>query len=55
MPEPAQRPSRLEARAAVNLNGRGAVVALFAACLFGLLIAGWTGWSAANLCDAERR
>jgi uncharacterized protein DUF6542 len=41
-----RRPSRLEPRAAVKLTGRGAVVALFAACLFGLLIAGWTGWSA---------
>ena len=41
-----RKPSRLEPRAAVRLTGRGAVVALFAACLFGLLIAGWTGWSA---------
>jgi hypothetical protein len=31
----------------VKLTGRGAVVALFAACLLGLLIAAWTGWTAA--------
>jgi len=30
----------------VRLTGRGAVVALFAACFLGLLIAAWTGWSA---------
>jgi hypothetical protein len=41
-----RKPSRLEPRAGLKLTGRGAVVALFAACLFGLLIAGWTGWSA---------
>jgi hypothetical protein len=41
-----RKPSRLEPRAAIKLTGRGAVVALFAACLSGLLIAGWTGWSA---------
>jgi hypothetical protein len=29
----------------IRLTGRGAVVALFAACFFGLLIAAWTGWS----------
>jgi hypothetical protein len=42
------KPPRRQARAAIKLTGRGAVVALFAACLFGLLIAGWTGWSAAG-------
>ena len=30
----------------VKLTGRGAVVALFAVCFLGLLIAAWTGWSA---------
>ena len=30
----------------VTLTGRGAAVALFAACFLGLLIAAWTGWSA---------
>jgi len=30
----------------VKLTGRGAIVVLFAACLLGLLIADWTGWSA---------
>jgi hypothetical protein len=42
------KPSRLEPRGAVKLTGRGAVVALFTVCLSGLLIAGWTGWSAAG-------
>ena len=28
----------------ITLTGRGAAVALFAACFFGLLIAAWTGW-----------
>ena len=28
----------------VKLTGRGAVVALFAVCFLGLLIAAWTGW-----------
>jgi hypothetical protein len=32
-------------RAPVRLTGRGAVVALFAACFLALLIAAWTGWS----------
>ena len=40
------KPPRLESRAAIKLTGRGAVVALFAVCLLGLLIAGWTGWTA---------
>ena len=39
-------PLRLEPPGTVRLTGRGAVAALFAACLFGLLIASWTGWSA---------
>jgi hypothetical protein len=37
---------RLEPPGSIKLTGRGAIVALFTACLFGLLIAGWTGWSA---------
>jgi hypothetical protein len=41
-----RRPLRLEPPGTVRLTGRGAVAALFAACLFGLLIAGWTGWTA---------
>ena len=28
----------------ITLTGRGAAVALFAACFLGLLIAAWTGW-----------
>lgn len=40
-----RKPPQLEPRAAIKLTGRGAVVALFAACLFGLLLAGWTGWT----------
>jgi hypothetical protein len=47
---PARRPPRLQPAGSVKLTGRGAVLALFVACLFGLLIAGWTGWSA--LADA---
>ncbi|MDQ2815272.1 MAG: hypothetical protein M3Z75_26370 [Actinomycetota bacterium] len=43
-------PSRLESSGSVKLTGRGAVLALFAACLSGLLIAAWTGWTA--LADA---
>ena len=30
----------------IRLTGRGAVVALFAACFLSLLIAAWTGWGA---------
>jgi len=37
---------RLPPRGSVTLTGRGAVVALFAACFLSLLIAAWTGWSA---------
>jgi hypothetical protein len=39
-------PTRLEPPGTIRLTGRGAVVGLIAACLFGLLIASWTGWSA---------
>ncbi len=39
-------PLRLEPPGTLRLTGRGAVAALFAACLLGLLIASWTGWSA---------
>jgi len=41
-----QAPSRLQPPGSVKLTGRGAVVALFAACFLSLLIAAWTGWSA---------
>ncbi len=41
-----QQPPRLHPPGTVRLTGLGAVAALFAACLFGLLIAYWTGWSA---------
>ena len=41
-----QGPTRLQLPRSVTLTGRGAVVALFAACFFSLLIAAWTGWSA---------
>jgi Domain of unknown function (DUF6542) len=40
------RPSRLQPPGSIKLTGRGAVVALFAACFLSLLIAAWTGWSA---------
>jgi hypothetical protein len=40
-----QRPSRLQPSGPITLTGRGAVIALFAACFLGLLIAAWTGWS----------
>jgi hypothetical protein len=43
---PGKKQSRLEPAGSVKLTGRGAVVALFLACLAGLLIAGWTGWTA---------
>jgi hypothetical protein len=45
-----RRSPRLEPAGSIKLTGRGAALALFAACLFGLLMAGWTGWSA--LADA---
>ena len=41
-----RQPLRLEPPGTVRLTGLGAVAALFAACLFGLLFAFWTGWSA---------
>jgi len=41
-----QRPWRLRLPGSIKLTGRGAVVALFAACFLSLLIAAWTGWSA---------
>ncbi len=41
-----QGPTRLQLPRPVTLTGRGAVLALFAACFFSLLIAAWTGWSA---------
>lgn len=37
-PSPRPRPG------SISLTGRGAAVALFAACFLGLLIAAWTGW-----------
>jgi hypothetical protein len=39
-------PAHLEPPGSIKLTGRGAIVVLFAACLSGLLIAAWTGWSA---------
>lgn len=41
-----QRPPRVQPPGPITLTGRGGVVALFAACLPGLLLAAWTGWSA---------
>src|ERR1700735_4163705 len=48
----AARPAlaRHQPKGPIKLTGRGAVVSLFAASLFGQLIAAWTGWSA--LADA---
>ena len=43
-PTGAQGPSPRPRSASITLTGRGAVVALFAACFLGLLIAAWTGW-----------
>ncbi len=43
---PTRTPSRLRPAGSVKLTGRGAVLALFVSSLFGLLVAGWTGWSA---------
>jgi uncharacterized protein DUF6542 len=37
-PSPRRRPG------SITLTGRGAAIALFAACFLGLLIAAWTGW-----------
>ena len=39
-----QRPPRHPRSGSITLTGRGAAVALFAACFSGLLIAAWTGW-----------
>src|SRR4029077_5681201 len=47
----AQEPPRRIRSASITLTGRGAAVALFAACFLGLLIAAWTGWDL--LADAE--
>src|SRR4029077_408235 len=41
---PAQGPSRRTRSGSITLTGRGAAVALFAACFLVLLIAAWTGW-----------
>ena len=41
-----RRPPLLEPSGSIKLTARGAVVALFAASLLGLLIAAWTGWTA---------
>src|ERR1700745_1411386 len=41
---PAQGPSRPTRSGSITLTGRGAAVALFAACFLSLLIAAWTGW-----------
>jgi hypothetical protein len=40
----AQEPPRRARSGSITLTGRGAAVALFAACFLGLLIAAWTGW-----------
>ncbi len=40
----AQEPPRRPRPGSITLTGRGAAVALFAACFLGLLIAAWTGW-----------
>ncbi len=37
---------RLQPSGSIRLTGRGAILALVAACFFGLLMAAWTGWSA---------
>ena len=45
-----QGPTRRTPPGSITLTGRGAAVALFAACFLGLLIAAWTGWD--RLADA---
>ena len=45
-PTGSRRSPLLEPSGSIKLTGRGAVVALFAASLLGLLIAAWTGWTA---------
>jgi len=42
-----RRPPLLQPSGSIKLTGRGAVIALFAASLLGLLLAAWTGWTAA--------
>ena len=42
--ERAQEPPRRARSGSITLTGRGAAVALFAACFGSLLIAAWTGW-----------
>jgi hypothetical protein len=42
-----RRPPLLQPSGSIKLTGRGAVIALFAASLLGLLVAAWTGWTAA--------
>jgi hypothetical protein len=39
-----QEPPRRARSGSITLTGRGAAVALFAACFLSLLIAAWTGW-----------
>ena len=39
-----QGPPRRTRSASITLTGRGAAVALFAACFLSLLFAAWTGW-----------
>jgi hypothetical protein len=39
-----QGPPRRTRSGSITLTGRGAAVALLAACFLGLLIAAWTGW-----------
>jgi len=41
-----RRPPLLQPSGSIKLTARGAVVALFAASLLGLLLAAWTGWTA---------
>ena len=43
-PTGTQGPSPRPRAGSITLTGRGAVVALFAGCFLGLLIAAWTGW-----------
>src|ERR1035438_2941019 len=42
---PARRRPRVQPAGSIKLTGRGAVLALFVACLVGLLMAGGTRWS----------
>jgi hypothetical protein len=45
-PTGSRRPPLLKPSGSIKLTARGAVVALFAASLLGLLFAAWTGWAA---------